>query len=195
MRGNWASFLHIPYPSTHTKILMEQVSNAMKKVDVEWCLSDDLHITLSRTVSIPHHFIAPLFDQLKQILKDEKGFSANVQPSIKVYTNDEKTRTFLGLELDETSGYHLKNIVNKADTVLKRFSLEEYYENPSFHISFAWACGDVTSDRHLCSDLSVLKSHITNIFERYPELFNWKILSVSFKTGDKLMKVKLADID
>jgi len=39
----------------------------------------------------------------------------------------------------------LKRLSKKVDGVLEEFGLPTYYENPIFHISFAWYLGDITS--------------------------------------------------
>ncbi|KAJ8521062.1 hypothetical protein ONZ45_g2177 [Pleurotus djamor] len=53
-------------------------------------------------------------------------------------TNDERTRTFLALEI---GGGHneLSEICNAITPVLKKIRQQAFYAEPRFHASFAWA--------------------------------------------------------
>nr|XP_023411309.1 U6 snRNA phosphodiesterase [Loxodonta africana] len=65
-------------------------------------------------------------------------FTAN---RVKIYTNQEKTRTFVGLEV--TSGHaQFLSLVSEVDRVMEEFALTTFYQNPSFHVSLAWCVGD-----------------------------------------------------
>lgn len=52
---------------------------------------DDLHISLSRTFAVRHHWIEPLVASLRRRFKACCGVSTDLG-RIKSYTNDEKTR-------------------------------------------------------------------------------------------------------
>ena len=78
-----------------------------------------------------------------------------------IYSNDEKTRTFLGINVT-TNIKCLKSYVEDIDKSLAEFRLPVYYKDPSFHISLAWAVGDlqdkITSD--MMEVLQVQFNHI-----------------------------------
>lgn len=86
---------------------------------------------------------------------------------IKIYCNDDKSRSFIALKVDHNSSQHLQRIVKQIDRVLKDFHLPEFYEvdnfflwyppclisfilmkvtyflqDPSFHLSILWTHGD-----------------------------------------------------
>ncbi|XP_071612571.1 U6 snRNA phosphodiesterase 1 isoform X4 [Heliangelus exortis] len=67
----------------------------------------------------------------------------SVADQVKVYTNQNKTRTFIGLEVS-TGHFQLLELVSEVDRVLEEFDLPTFYKDPSFHISLAWCIGDLS---------------------------------------------------
>ncbi|XP_010215671.1 PREDICTED: U6 snRNA phosphodiesterase [Tinamus guttatus] len=67
-----------------------------------------------------------------------------VADQVKVYTNENKTRTFIGLEVS-AGHFQLLELVSEVDRVMEEFDLPTFYKDPSFHISLAWCVGDLTS--------------------------------------------------
>ncbi|XP_053809011.1 U6 snRNA phosphodiesterase 1 isoform X2 [Vidua chalybeata] len=66
-----------------------------------------------------------------------------VADQVKVYTNQNKTRTFIGLEVS-AGHFQLLELVSEVDGVLEEFDLPTFYKDPSFHISLAWCVGDLS---------------------------------------------------
>ncbi|XP_010164472.1 U6 snRNA phosphodiesterase, partial [Antrostomus carolinensis] len=66
-----------------------------------------------------------------------------VADQVKVYTNQNKTRTFIGLEVS-AGHFQLLELVSEVDRVLEEFDLPTFYKDPSFHISLAWCVGDLS---------------------------------------------------
>lgn len=62
---------------------------------------------------------------------------------LRVYSNAEKTRTFLGMEIS-TGKTQLLELIKIVDETMKEFNLSTFYKDPSFHISLAWCVGDHT---------------------------------------------------
>ena len=142
--GNWPSHIFIPVQSTsHLCQFHEDIINFLRDTfdnDLHIFPLQDCHISLSRTVPVRHYWIEPLFTELKKQTENihQYFFSAT---NLKVYKNDEKTRTFIGLEISNGSENFLP-IVQKIDQIFEGFGLEKYYESPSFHFSIAWFLND-----------------------------------------------------
>lgn len=51
------------------------------------------------------------------------GFAA-----VKIYCNEENTRTFISLDVDPLTQKHLLNLTKKVDRVLNEFQLPTFYE-------------------------------------------------------------------
>ncbi|XP_033625830.1 U6 snRNA phosphodiesterase-like [Asterias rubens] len=138
--GNWATLVYIPVELTEQlKIIMEDLLSMMpSSVDMEPV--PDLHISLSRTVTLQYQWIDPFVDSIRQRLASFGGFTYCFD-NIEFYANDEKTRSFIGLKANH-GHQEMLNLVKIIDVCLQEFSLPVYYEKPSFHVSFGWCLGD-----------------------------------------------------
>ncbi|NWX91654.1 USB1 phosphodiesterase, partial [Nothoprocta pentlandii] len=104
---------------------------------------DDFHVSLSQSVVLRYHWINPFVQSLKERLAPFHRFFC-LANQVKVYTNQNKTRTFIGLEVS-TGHFQLLELVSEVDKVMDEFDLPTFYKDPSFHISLAWCVGDLTS--------------------------------------------------
>ena len=101
----------------------------------------DYHISLTRVVVIK-------YDMIRDFTKSVRQAVANFPKQMlkfkrfQVYVNEERTRTFLGLEV---SAPDLDAIVDNLDLVLEDHDLEPFYEKRSYHVSLLWALGDQES--------------------------------------------------
>ena len=89
-------------------------------LDVEWSVTEDFHLSLSRTVAIPHHFIDPLVESLRSKFADLNKFTISFSSSdLRFYVNDEKTRSFLGFEVicPPKNDFHQLHLFLKNETV------------------------------------------------------------------------------
>ncbi|KAG1653225.1 U6 snRNA phosphodiesterase [Nymphon striatum] len=132
VRGNWATYIFIPCKTklnTFISLLNSDLNSDITK-ESEFLAIDSYHISLSQTVQLQHHWIEPLIEIFNITLRN-----------LDVYTNEEKTRTFVGMKVDVGFSQILQ-IVNAINQEYKDFKLPLFYKNPSFHISFAWSLGD-----------------------------------------------------
>ncbi|XP_041457540.1 U6 snRNA phosphodiesterase-like [Lytechinus variegatus] len=140
--GNWATFVYIPAETPSLSSLTETLISCLPQ-DLTFHPSDDLHLSLSRTVCLQFHWIDPFIQSFRERVGRLRSFRCHVE-QVDVYTNDEETRTFLGLKIG--AGHEvLCDLVKLADDCLQEFSLPVFYEDPSFHVSFCWCVGDVSS--------------------------------------------------
>lgn len=140
-RGNWATHVYIPYEAGEAFLDLLDALLRHAQVHVPRLVAmEAFHLSLSQSVVLRHHWILPFVQALKERLAccQQFFFTAN---QVKIYTNQEKTRTFVGLEV--TSGHNqLLHLVSEVDRVLEEFDLTTFYQDPSFHISLAWCVGD-----------------------------------------------------
>ncbi|XP_014401003.1 PREDICTED: U6 snRNA phosphodiesterase, partial [Myotis brandtii] len=140
-RGNWATHVYVPYeareefPDLLDALLPHAQTCVPRLVRME-----AFHLSLSQSVVLRHHWILPFVQALKERLASRQRFCFTAD-RVKIYTNEEKTRTFVGLEV--TSGHaQFLDLVSEVDRVMEEFDLTTFYKDPSFHISLAWCVGD-----------------------------------------------------
>jgi len=69
---------------------------------------DDFHLSVSKTVVIPHHFIEPMIEALQNQLLKFSAFDLTFSAlDMKFFVNDEGTRSFCGFEVSSNSNQHL----------------------------------------------------------------------------------------
>ncbi|XP_076272105.1 U6 snRNA phosphodiesterase 1 [Rhynchophorus ferrugineus] len=164
-RGNWASFVYIPITE---HVSLERLVSYIKELmvdNIDVKPMSDLHISLTKTVVLRYIWINPLVKTIQNYVKCFKKFVI-VLGAVKVYCNEERTRTFLGIEVK--SGYDtLLKLVDNLDKCLSEFNLPPFYQDPSFHISIAWCLGD--QQNILESVLPQINEKLDDLKECYPE--------------------------
>ncbi|NXL83953.1 USB1 phosphodiesterase, partial [Alectura lathami] len=142
-RGNWATHVYMPYEvqEDFLELLDLLVTHARTYVSSLTAM-EEFHVSLSQSVVLRYHWINPFVQSLKERLAAFCRFFC-VADRVKVYTNQNKTRTFIGLEV--SAGHcQLLELVSEVDKVMEEFDLPTFYKDPSFHISLAWCVGDLT---------------------------------------------------
>ncbi|XP_062817839.1 U6 snRNA phosphodiesterase 1 isoform X1 [Anolis carolinensis] len=142
-RGNWATHVYMPYVAEEDfQGLLQALLCCARTYVPSLSPLPEFHISLSQVVVLRYHWIAPFVQSLKERLRSVSRFICRAD-QVKVYTNQTKTRTFLGLEV--SSGYSkLSELVSEVDKVMEEFSLATFYKDPSFHLSLAWGLGDLS---------------------------------------------------
>ncbi|CAH0547447.1 unnamed protein product [Brassicogethes aeneus] len=156
-RGNWATYIYIPYDKDHFGIqdLFSKIQLIIPST-IEIKPVDDLHISLTKTVILKHHWIQSFSDSIKENTIFIKKFMIMFD-GIKVYCNEERTRTFLGITVK--SGHDsLIKLVEIFDRCLLEYKLSTFYKDPSFHMSIAWVQGDFKEE------LGKYVTEINNVF-------------------------------
>lgn len=145
--GNWATFVHIPvFESFELTEHVEHLLSIFSTFNLN--LIDDFHVSLTRTVVLKHHWIQGFVKSVRECLNGTRSFLISFS-GLKVYLNDDKTRTFVGLEAVQGTN-ELKAIVQHLDKCLLEYSLPVFYKNPSFHLSVLWCVGDRYSELSNC---------------------------------------------
>ncbi|XP_075796574.1 U6 snRNA phosphodiesterase 1 isoform X2 [Pelodiscus sinensis] len=144
-RGNWATYVYLPCKIQEGVLeLVELLVSHCRRYTVSLTAMEEFHISLSQCVVLRYHWINPLIQSLKERIAPFNRFFCTAS-QVKAYTNQYKTRTFVGLEV--SCGHsQLLDLASEVDKVMEEFDLPTFYKNPSFHISLAWCAGDL-SDR------------------------------------------------
>jgi 2'-5' RNA ligase len=191
VRGNWASFVCLPFhtknPSLAAMVEIIQASLEEFPDQPKVTIIDEFHLSLSKTVVLHHHWIEPFIRSLKKCFLTQKRFDV-IFTEFNVYLNEEKTRTFIGMNIFATDT--LFNLIKDCDTCLTEYGLEKYYENASFHVSLAWCVGD--QDKWMRSQLlPLLNSKLDKILDADSSLQASNVQSVQLKTGNRVFKILL----
>ncbi|XP_058722979.1 uncharacterized protein LOC131594797 isoform X1 [Vicia villosa] len=166
--GNYALHVYIPIniPSPSKKDIsafLKKISSqepSLHVVDVDvplnvLCKNDEkleqvalgreFHISLGRTVPIRVHQIDSVVSMLRQKLQtQQKSYWIDFH-NWEVFVNDDRTRTFLSVEVVHSGLVEIQKQIEAVNTIYKLHNLPEFYEDPRPHISLAWSLGD-TSD-------------------------------------------------
>uniref|UniRef100_A0A7N9DA86 U6 snRNA phosphodiesterase n=1 Tax=Macaca fascicularis TaxID=9541 RepID=A0A7N9DA86_MACFA len=161
-RGNWATHVYVPY---------EAKEEFLDLLDV----------------LLPHAqtYVPRLALKARMASFQRFFFTAN---QVKIYTNQEKTRTFIGLEV--TSGHaQFLDLVSEVDRVMEEFDLTTFYQDPSFHLSLAWCVGDarLQLEGQCLQELQA----IVDGFEDAEVLLRVYIEQVRCKSGNKFFSMPL----
>jgi len=188
-RGNWATLVYIPFEAKIgvTKLLSHIEEIIPKHLDLK--ISDDFHVSLTKTVILKHHWITSFVKTLKDSLEGFKRFFI-LFDCVEVYCNEERTRTFLGIKIRSGQDTLLK-LVDTLDRCLEEYDLPVFYKDPSFHMSIAWCVGDAEEE---------LQPYVSQINENFQQLMkiyaqdNWYIFTefLMCKTGNKYFQFILS---
>lgn len=99
---------------------------ALKELPVEGNVISKLHISLSRTLVLKFHWIESFAENLKLLCCRFNQFVIQLT-DVRVYCNEEKTRTFLGIYCQNEDGT-LKCLIEALDGLLAEYQLPLYYE-------------------------------------------------------------------
>lgn len=187
-RGNWATHVYIPYEVREDFLdLLDALLLHAQTYVPRLVRMEAFHLSLSQSVVLRHHWILPFVQALKDRLASCHRFCFTAN-RVKIYTNQEKTRTFVGLEV--TSGHtQFLDLVSEVDRVIEEFDLTTFYQDPSFHISLAWCVGDA----HLQLEGQCLRElqEIVDEFEDSELLLRMHAEQVRCKSGNKFFSMPL----
>ncbi|KAL1916928.1 uncharacterized protein VTP21DRAFT_5125 [Calcarisporiella thermophila] len=170
VEGNWATHVYAkirlqPDALDHLHLVVERAQNTSasihsliggydesteiieaeekKEIRNNKDVNNSLHISLSRCVFLKQFQIEPFVRSLRKPLERKGRFSINFT-RLSCFVNDEKTRSFIGLEVG--SGFDdLSSCLSIVDEMLSKYKQPGFYTKPRFHTSIAWALGGESS--------------------------------------------------
>ncbi|KAG7444759.1 uncharacterized protein BT62DRAFT_981523 [Guyanagaster necrorhizus] len=152
--GQWAAHVFISLGLNRKSPLFSLLSEAIKsaKDDVPtlndfWSKDGDtapeLHVSLSRPIYLRAYQREDLKRAVKSLALTHPRFTISFS-TFSELTNDERTRAFLTIEVG--AGHHqLSQLSTALAPTLQSFRQKDYYAEPRFHASIAWALLDETS--------------------------------------------------
>ncbi|XP_022835349.1 U6 snRNA phosphodiesterase isoform X2 [Spodoptera litura] len=188
VRGNWATFVYVNYHH-QTEVVFNLLRKIEKviltKVDT-FHRCDDLHISLSKTFVLKYHLISTFSSSLQKVLSTVESFDIGFG-AVKVYCNEDQSRTFISLDVDPFSHKNLLNVSKKVDDVMIEFQLPTFYEDPSFHMSLLWTNGNKKSEFDTIID--TLNDLLLQEIEK--DLSTVLIDTINCKSGNKYFQYSL----
>lgn len=188
-RGNWATFVYIPYEA---QAGLNEVVAYIKEIvpkHIGIKQSDDFHISLTKTVILKYHWITSFVNTIKTSLGSFKKFVI-LFDRVSVYCNEERTRTFLGIQIKSGHDSMVK-LVGTLDSCLEEFKLPPFYRDPSFHMSIAWCVGDF--EKEVKDILPEINNKINYLMQIHTQ-DNWYIVvdHLMCKIGNKYFQFLLS---
>ena len=107
-----------------------------------------LHMSLSRTCPTRRGQHRTILQGLRKQLRRQQQWAAALEFDVGspiVLTNDERTRTFVCLQLHASAAGARRGLdafVRAVDIVFRQHGLQTYYADPVHHVSIAWMLGD-----------------------------------------------------
>ncbi|KAG8230354.1 hypothetical protein J437_LFUL000625 [Ladona fulva] len=180
-RGNWSTYVYVPYEPTLVMNSLIDVIIALFEHDITLKKVEDLHISVTKTVVLRHHWIDPFIDSVQEAISSFSRFSIGFG-SLNVLTNEEKTRTFIGFGIDIGFDKLLK-VVQKMDSCLEDFKLPSFYKDPTFHMSLVWCVGD--REEEIRSKMSYMELVFGQFVTAHPSEWHTEVKQLHCKCGNK----------
>ena len=190
-KNNWATYVYLKtdLPDHELTSLHDRLSEVMPpEIKLERIASP--HVSLTRVLSLRHHWISDFVASVRQIASESPGFSLSWS-DFEVFVNDEGTRTFLGLRAECSDGNSMQTLVQKLDEVVVEYRLPKFYDPPSFHISVAWCLGDMREQ--LANALPKLNAVVEGMIEDGELANDQEVGSLECKSGDKFFRLPLSE--
>ncbi|KAL1128974.1 hypothetical protein AAG570_013508 [Ranatra chinensis] len=189
-RGNWVSFVYIPYKESYdSDLLCDLITDFyLPKLKMRRC--EEPHVSLTKTFILMHHWIDQFILSVKSSVKMLPRFQLTFD-TIKVYQNEEKNRTFLGLKVN-LGNKELLNSLEVLREPFRDYKLDAFYQDPCFHMSIVWCPGDVKCQ--IEETLPILREKVNEFVKNRGGRNNLCTIFVDYyicKTGYKMYKLQL----
>ncbi|KIK10731.1 hypothetical protein PISMIDRAFT_124007 [Pisolithus microcarpus 441] len=155
VEGQYATYVYFPLVLGPGEALYDLVTDVVSKAKEEvgglWGVGEagredrrnaklELHISLSRPIFLRAHQRDDFKRAVKRIAESVSPFSASFS-TFSELTNDERTRTFLSMEVG-AGHVEFCHILKLLAPTLRSLRQKEFYADPRFHASIAWALLD-----------------------------------------------------
>ncbi|KAF4653513.1 hypothetical protein FOL47_010481 [Perkinsus chesapeaki] len=150
IEGNYACSIFLPCTSTDSEgAISELATRAVKRAREIWPTHEweklpvgSIHCSLSRTVMLKHHLIAPFKQKVAERLRSSPQLTMYVSPSaVDLFLSEDMSTAFLASPITEPGP--VIAMIRAIDDVMADFDLEPFYDPPKPHLSLAWTTVDV----------------------------------------------------
>ena len=180
--NNWATYVYVDLQDCE----LDEVKNfIVKELDLEPI--DHHHLSISRVVSFRHHWIEPFTQAVKSQMEHNRAFFLSLD-KLQVYSNDDRTRTFVGLEAS-VGVKELQKLTYTVDKCFKEYNLPSFYYPPSFHVSLGWCLGDMRAV--IRQKLQKTELKLVDILDDDDDIGRLVVKNINIKSGNKIYEVKL----
>ncbi|XP_076379630.1 U6 snRNA phosphodiesterase 1 [Megalopta genalis] len=185
-RGNWATLVYLHYEPSED--LLSWMQSVLKELPIKYNLfSEEFHISITRSLILKFHWIDSFVEEIKKLCEQISQFSLELL-NVRAYCNEDRTRTFLGIECIDDKGI-LGQFVKNLNHSLAEYKLPPFYEDSSYHISFLWCLSDETA---ILNDLTPsLTNKLNQYLVEYAEDRYIHVKKVHLKIGNKLYAFQL----
>lgn len=140
VRGNWATYVYAPV--LNMEQLQENLIKTFNKFGLDPKAISDPHVSLSKVANLQFLWIEEFVSNLRKGCCLFPEFELSWKNGLFCVVNEQKTRTFVGLECSSYTTGVMSKLVNKIDKVLAEYKLDKFYDPPQFHVSLLWMLGD-----------------------------------------------------
>ncbi|XP_077277023.1 U6 snRNA phosphodiesterase 1 isoform X5 [Temnothorax americanus] len=183
--GRTRSFKH--ERDTPSGCLHTWMNAVLDKLPVQGNVVSSPHISLSRTLILKFHWIESFVEGMKLLCRRSNKFAIQLT-DVRVYCNEEKTRTFLGIYCQDENGM-LKCLTEALDNLSAGYQLPSFYKDTSYHISFFWCLGDKRA--YLKEILPSLTSSLNDFLVENMEDAYVHVNEIQCKIGNKCYNFEL----
>lgn len=178
VEGNWASHIFIQ----PEKELIEDFNDFLQNVqdmfqNIKYI--EEPHVSLSKMFILKYHWIDNFFECLKKAVKFNE-FHLELSSELRFLSNEDKTRHFACLLVEQSSIDELKYIVDLVDKTLNEFQLPIYYKDSIYHMSILWKLSEFSDD-----EKEYIKSGIKDLMSS-EKTFYCLVDKITFKAGNKI---------
>ncbi|KAI9365215.1 U6 snRNA phosphodiesterase Usb1 [Pilaira anomala] len=129
-KDSWATYVYFQVDLTDDKPKLLKYCMGLEPIEEQ-------HVSLSRTVYLKQNQLKDFVKSIRDAIGNKKAFKVSFA-QVACLTNDEKTRSFLTLEVG--NGYNeLFAFLKQVDKVMEKFKQPKFYDPPRFHTSLAWS--------------------------------------------------------
>ncbi|XP_031828837.1 U6 snRNA phosphodiesterase 1 [Nomia melanderi] len=186
-RGNWATLVYLDYEPSEA--MLSWILSVLEELPIKCNIfREQFHISITRTLILKFHWIESFVEEIKKLCEQTDEFNLELL-NLRAYCNEDKTRTFLGIECIDDKGI-LDHFVKNLNNSLAEYNLPPFYEDSSYHISFLWCLGNETAI--LNEFTSSLTDKLNQFLIEHTEDRYIHVNKVHLKIGNKLYAFKLS---
>ncbi|KAI7898175.1 U6 snRNA phosphodiesterase Usb1 [Cokeromyces recurvatus] len=134
---SWATYVYFKVNLSNSEIIKKISAYLNNQVEL---MKEEFHISLSRPIYFRKYQLDSFTSDIRNAVKDIESFNISFA-QLACLTNEEKTRSFLTLEIG--NGYNeLLHCMKSIDTILTQYRKPVFYNPPRFHTSIAWSLSE-----------------------------------------------------